>query len=94
MIRRSFGSEPADEHASAHVRVTGENDGAFKASALAQLEILGEMAESKMLFEEAVSKVIAVVSDIRIKASTPRPELPVTIRVSLGISSDKTSASW
>ncbi|MEI7752046.1 MAG: hypothetical protein WCJ71_08160, partial [Candidatus Omnitrophota bacterium] len=35
----------------AHVRVTGENDGAFKASALRELETLAEMAESKMSFE-------------------------------------------
>lgn len=56
-----------------YVKAISENDGCFVAAVKDQLEILSKTAESKMTFDEAVSKLIAALSDIRLKASGPKP---------------------
>lgn len=56
-----------------HVKVTGEIDNGFVSKIREQFEILSDVIEAGMNFEEAISKLITIVSGIRIGASGPRP---------------------
>ena len=56
-----------------HIRVSNENDAIFISGVKEQFEMLATLIESNMIFEEAISKLINIVSGMRIMAAGPKP---------------------
>jgi len=56
-----------------HINIANETDAVFVSAAKEQFTMLETLIESKMSLEEAMSKLINIVSGIRIKASGPKP---------------------
>ena len=56
-----------------YVKILNEDDVAFIESAKGQFTMLGSLIEGKMLFDEAMEKLINTVDNIKVGASRPQP---------------------
>jgi len=56
-----------------HIKISNVNDAIFMPGVKEQFEMLATLIESKMIFEEAISKLINIVSGMRIMAAGPKP---------------------